>query len=267
MRPAVPDVLPSPPRKSSFAEQVVPPWSDNQPAIPTTFFLAREHEGDDSPSTECMSPRDSMYGVQSLEDTIGHVDGTGSITDGPRPASDDNDSSFLSHRRSTLKPSDLLQREEKLESFSPRIHARISPNAGPSRPLTPVGAGSPGNSLPSSPKSTSTRSLKHLDDVSITDEISSQAVASGGEEEESVEPPEGVPDSSSQLIMPSIRMPSRRPFTERGKGFGRFKILVAGASGKCLRLEYANHGGWGALINEESRLREIDVDQVYRPSL
>lgn len=244
MRPAVPDVLPSPPRKPSFAEHAVPPWSDNQAAAPTTFFLAREPDGDDASATESPSSRDSMYGVQSLEETIGSVDSPGSIPDGPRDASDDTDLSAPAQRRSTLKPSDLLQHDERIDAFSPSAHVRISPNVGPSsRSLSPIDAASPEDplSLPSSPKSTSTRSLKHLDDISITDEISSQAIASGGEEEEPLEPPEPVHDSASQLIMPSIRMPSRRPFTERGKSFGRFKILVAGAAGKCLASNIRTH--------------------------
>lgn len=36
--------------------------------------------------------------------------------------------------------------------------------------------------------------------------------------------------------MPSITMPSRRPFTDRGKRLGRFKILVAGRKGMLLLL-------------------------------
>ncbi|RVD87734.1 uncharacterized protein DFL_001946 [Arthrobotrys flagrans] len=36
---------------------------------------------------------------------------------------------------------------------------------------------------------------------------------------------------STQFIMPTIKMPSRRPFTSRGKEIGRLKILVAGDSG------------------------------------
>ncbi|KAK6536950.1 hypothetical protein TWF281_001157 [Arthrobotrys megalospora] len=36
---------------------------------------------------------------------------------------------------------------------------------------------------------------------------------------------------STQFIMPTIKMPSRRPFTARGKDIGRLKILVAGDSG------------------------------------
>ncbi|OAA65928.1 heat shock protein [Niveomyces insectorum RCEF 264] len=37
--------------------------------------------------------------------------------------------------------------------------------------------------------------------------------------------------SAPQLIMPSIKMPSRRPFTDTGKNMGRFKALIAGDSG------------------------------------
>lgn len=45
--------------------------------------------------------------------------------------------------------------------------------------------------------------------------------------EQSVSPP--------QFIMPTLTMPSRRPFTTRGKNVGRLKILIAGDSGKpCL---------------------------------
>lgn len=64
----------------------------------------------------------------------------------------------------------------------------------------------------------------------MTDDGASQAILSSGEEEADV--PE-VTDSSaiSQLVMPSLSMPSRRPFTEKGKGMGRLKILIAGDSG------------------------------------
>jgi GTP-binding protein EngB required for normal cell division len=37
--------------------------------------------------------------------------------------------------------------------------------------------------------------------------------------------------SPPQLVMPSIKMPSRRPFTEDGKRMGRLKVLIAGDSG------------------------------------
>jgi len=47
------------------------------------------------------------------------------------------------------------------------------------------------------------------------------------------EPPASMMDSGSapQLIMPSIKMPSRRPFTAEGQSMGRLKVLIAGDSG------------------------------------
>lgn len=83
-------------------------------------------------------------------------------------------------------------------------------------------------------------------------EAASQAVISGGEDEESFlgsPPPSSTASpapkvkekgkmsstdtmvSPPQFIMPTIKMPSRRPFTTRGKSVGRVKILVAGDSG------------------------------------
>jgi hypothetical protein len=78
------------------------------------------------------------------------------------------------------------------------------------------------------------------------DETGSQAVLSSGDEDEieahlqsSVaglprSSEAGIQDSQPELIMPSIKMPSRRPFTQRGKRLGRFKILVAGRKGRPL---------------------------------
>jgi hypothetical protein len=40
--------------------------------------------------------------------------------------------------------------------------------------------------------------------------------------------------------MPSLSMPSRRPFTERGKQMGRLKIAVAGANGRFPRFRPAD---------------------------
>jgi hypothetical protein len=48
-------------------------------------------------------------------------------------------------------------------------------------------------------------------------------------------PPDGpvLDDSASfpQLVMPSIQMPSRRPFTTKGKAMGKLKVLLAGQTG------------------------------------
>jgi hypothetical protein len=99
--------------------------------------------------------------------------------------------------------------------------------------LTPLLLSSRHTSAPGSPKSTSTRSLRKSDEESIADETGSQAIASSGEDE--AEAPSTLIDSAPQLIMPSIKMPSRRPFTQRGKGIGRLKVLIAGNQGMGIR--------------------------------
>lgn len=223
MRPVVPDVRPSHARKPSLVD-AVPPWSDPRSAAPTTFFLARE---DGNPGETI---RDSMYGVQSLEETINSLSSPEeprcSAEDAVRDARDEDNSSTAPAlmRRSTLKPFDGHDDDYRTEPVP--------------RPMTPWNIGSlddqDPSSLPSSPKSTANLSLRPLDDISITDEISSQALASG-DEDEPVETQQTF-DSTSQLIMPSIKMPSRRPFTERGKAMGRFKVLVTGAAGRFIAI-------------------------------
>ena len=75
----------------------------------------------------------------------------------------------------------------------------------------------------------SSRSLRPSDDE-LLDDHSSQAILSDGEDEDVAS---GHADNGAapQFIMPSIMMPSRRPFTARGQEFGRLKVLLAGRSG------------------------------------
>lgn len=228
MRPVVPEFSASPPRKLSSADPPAPSWSESGSGVPTSFFLARETSDDMVPA------RDGTFGVQSLEDTISAAD-ISSFNDESCHRDTNNESADPTlKRRTTLKPSDLLHHIDRLDTPLSKAISRTSP--APSRPLTPFNLNDDPSSMPSSPKSISSRSFKPLDDISITDEISSQTLVSSGEDEDTPEMSEhthhGLGDGSSQLIMPSIRMPSRRPFTERGKNIGRFKILVAGPKGR-----------------------------------
>lgn len=180
---------------------------------PTTFFLSRNPHVSELEPSLVLGPDDtkeSMYGVHSLEETC-HSIFPGETPDSPLP----DELEPHTRRRSTLKA-------------DPARSGQTSP--GVSRPLTPFALGLPDepSSLPSSPKSITNQSLRPLDDISITDELESQAIGSGDEEAK------GSPrmaSGASQLIMPSIKMPSRRPFTERGQAMGRFKLLLAGAPG------------------------------------
>ncbi|KAI1082189.1 Poly(A) polymerase central domain-containing protein [Whalleya microplaca] len=92
-----------------------------------------------------------------------------------------------------------------------------------SRPVTPImlGTSCMGSAL-SSPSSRRN---------SFTGSLSENAVSSDDEPLEQ-EPSYMLGSGSApQLVMPSIKMPSRRPFTETGRSLGRLKLLVAGDSG------------------------------------
>lgn len=91
-------------------------------------------------------------------------------------------------------------------------------------------------------------SCRNSDAGSLMDGNDSQAILSSGEEDRDMTSELLDSGSAPQLVMPSIKMPSRRPFTERGKNMGRLKVLIAGDSGILnrsgnfrLRLTYYRH--------------------------
>lgn len=267
MRPPVSDIVSPHPRKSSFEQlqqqqqqqpqQSIGPssWAttaDTHSAAPATFFLTRDNgvSGDDSPPS-CSSPddpaKDSMYGVQSLNETLQQASLTEDSFLDHRPVSPDCppsplrdlDDDDLVRRRPMSRFLDRLDIKRDACSASPSFSLRypLSETASP-RPLTPFNVSNfddhDPSSLPSSPKSFSNQSVKPLDDISIADDLSNPV---GSGEEDNELPGASVAagsDSTSQLVMPSIKMPSRRPFTEQGKAMGRFKVLIAGAPGKGL---------------------------------
>jgi hypothetical protein len=176
----------------------------------------------------------SNFGVESLDTTTASLAsreddersgrlgkacgnrGTG-LTKGSAEDEEGIDRSRSASPRSSLNPS---------RDLSPYESRRSEKTA--SRPFTPLNAESPFlGSIKSSPSS---RRNSELD--FYTDEAASQAIVSSGEDERDM--PSEVLDSSSasQLVMPSISMPSRRPFTEKGKNMGKLKVLLAGDSGK-----------------------------------
>lgn len=116
-------------------------------------------------------------------------------------------------------------------SVASRSPAPMSAQNPPSfsRPMTPMTLGtSCTGSAMSSPSSRRN---------SLAGSLSEHAISSDEEEEEEKETlPRSTLDmmesgSAPQLVMPSIKMPSRRPFTETGKNMGHLKVLVAGRSG------------------------------------
>lgn len=210
--------------------------------IPTTFRLAtedvieREHaEKQNNALSSHESGADSSYGVRSLQDAAYDA----MIETAVKGVNDDERECNESRRRSTIRPSrsinehipedvlQYLQKPTKESSPHPLAHRR-SRQHSISHSITSISLDSqaPLSSIPSSPKSISNRSLRPLDEDSA-DDNGSQAVVSSSEDD--AQP--SLEDSTLQLVMPSIKMPSRRPFTERGRMMGRLKVLVAGDSG------------------------------------
>lgn len=206
------------PRKSSNAES--PSLTgDRYCPSPTTFFLSRDPDAA-KPSTErSAGAPPSTSAVSTLQDVIQEADRPMKHT-APRAA----EARSGSRRRSTIKPGhcERFRRGSSTasaEAIRPEPERGVTPSPLPSRDV----------SLPSSPKSVSTRSLQKSDDELTNDESGSQAILSSEEDEGEISGV--VQDSQPELIMPSIKMPSRRPFTQRGKDLGRFKIMVAGRKG------------------------------------
>ena len=204
------------------------------PATPTTFFMATEDNVEQSQSVAAVD--DGTFGVKSLESTIASEH---SAVGEEVAADGDSHEVDVARRRSTLKP------RPRSRDIAPGIlQTALSPASGGSSPrklyrssppstsqslasLSQVSL-EPGSSLPSSPKSNSSRSPRPSDEESVY-EGGSQAIASS--EEDEAEGPSELRGSSPQLIMPSIKMPSRRPFTVQGKEMGRLKVLIAGDTG------------------------------------
>ena len=231
-------------RKDSEATGSNTPPASN---VPVSFRLATE----DQLEKNAIEPRepgfDSTYGVQSLQDTV--YEPRPETVDQGQPIQDAEEENDLGERRrSTLRPKAQHSQLQESSSTSdglmqkgPTQTADSSPSRlekhsnvpSMSQSLTSLSLDSqaPLSSVPSSPKSYSHRSFRPSDEESM-DEAGSQAIISSSDDE--ARPSPDTQENSLSLIMPSIKMPSRRPFTERGKAMGRLKVLIAGDSGKNL---------------------------------
>jgi hypothetical protein len=127
-----------------------------------------------------------------------------------------------------------------LASLYPKSTTQLS--TSPSQPVTPLNQPSSNAScfngaISSSPKSLSLGSLRLSDsdshltaEESVGDDHSRAQMATGHRG-----------GSELELVMPSLTLPNRRPFTERGKRMGQLTVCVAGGRGMFLSLLCSNH--------------------------
>ncbi|KAL8851600.1 MAG: hypothetical protein Q9221_003532 [Calogaya cf. arnoldii] len=176
---------------------------------------------------------DSTFGVKSLQETADDATQEHGDPQGNREHLEEDHGSRMSTLRATPKPRQRSREEPSQrkgrDSESPLFDFPRLFSTLPSVSSLSQESQGAHPSLPSSPKSSSSRSYRPSDLDSVYDGAS-QAIASSEDEADEAQAFE-VPDSAPQFVMPSIQIPSRRPFTERGNGMGRLKILVAGDSG------------------------------------
>jgi hypothetical protein len=171
--------------------------------------------------------RPASFGVESLESTISSLRNT--TPQSPRTQSTKQHPSRPRSKRSTEDMSKSTISVGSSRDVSPfeQLSSRASQTTL-SQPLTPMFDHSP---APESIAS-SAHSRRGSDLESVLSEMASQAILSSGEDDTEILPEVVDEKAAPQLVMPSIQMPSRRPFTEKGKTLGRLKVLVAGDSGE-----------------------------------
>ncbi|KAA8614754.1 CDC3 Septin family protein [Pyrenophora tritici-repentis] len=227
-----------PPSRKSSVDHAVAPWSN----VPTTFVMKRADEVEQPmtpPQAASSTARyqDGTYGVQSLADTLEAAFGPESTVPAKEPvkaSKTGNHSARSSGSVSHTSSTNSVPQLDKFQADAARKLKRGYSAHGSSTPLKLPGAEIPSphplSALSSTPRSASITSLKLSDEEFAMDDVASQAVSSGGEDEESVEI-EQAPSSFPQLVMPVMQMPTRRPFTTRGKAMGKLKVMVAGETG------------------------------------
>nr|OQO31028.1 hypothetical protein B0A51_03734 [Rachicladosporium sp. CCFEE 5018] len=217
---------------------------------------------DISPSPTAGKVNDSTYGVQSLEDALSesaNTCGTSSTLSRVDSNTSDPSTSLASRKRKAGNPvhpsilaagnriiSSEHSSSQASTSGSPislrsaespfRTHLRRASNSSinlMSQPLTPLRLSPhPESAMPSTPRSASMKSFRLSDEeASVASETHNQAVQSSNEDEDELAVLPVSSEADPQLVMPSLTLPSRRPFTDRGRHMGRLKVMVVGPSG------------------------------------
>ncbi|KAF7937234.1 uncharacterized protein EAE98_001548 [Botrytis deweyae] len=218
-------------RSRSINDNDITPLATRTQAPQMSYFLTDERtleSGEAQPIRVPLKHRDSLknstYGVESIDTTISSFSEGSGDEDGKYDRAREKFKKNLAEKLQSVGDSRSRSRKASYDLSGTTSPVRPSTTEA-SRPYTPISLYSAAEeSIISSPGS------RMSDTESLNDEISSQAIVSG-EEDEPNAPAMMNSCSDPQLVMPSIKMPSRRPFTEKGKNMGRLKVLIAGDSG------------------------------------
>ncbi|KAK3691277.1 hypothetical protein LTR37_018722 [Vermiconidia calcicola] len=220
---------------------------------------SRESDAPEEDSmTKTSMSESGTFGVQSLEDTIGLPAASDytllrTMSNASEASVDANTkSSNMAGRKRKVHPliaaagQRIISSEHAPRNGSPvshhstdspvRPHQRrgsVSSSINLSQPITPLKLSpQPQSAMPSTPRSGSPKSFRLSDEeASVASDSNSQAIQSSSEEDDDSVADGAKAQALPQLVMPSLAMPARRPFTERGRRMGRLKVMVVGAKG------------------------------------
>lgn len=206
---------------------------------PMTFFLADQAAMQASTLTaHSSSSCGSNFGVRSMEASTPTIESLqNAVKELEKCDSEDEDvgseAEDLCSRETAAAESDTEQEEDELDTLDGQSTVSMqsypdymSPKADFSQPMTPILG--PATDGPGTPRST----------------------RGAGEM------------NAPQFIMPEITMPSRRPFTEKGKRISRLKVMIAGDSGELWSTSLC-----GDCADVLGRYRENIFNQKYRADL
>lgn len=260
MIPPAPNATSQGRRSSSFTDNDQTPLASSRQRPEMTYFMTDEasiasnHDRSHS-SAQILKPntQKTRVGAGNFESTLttspsqGRLDNDVSHTNLGTRLEAATQSATTNHGGSSTILSDALSSRSTSpkasnssaaasRDISPETRLRNTPLAEVSRPETPAHLQSP--MLGSTPGSPISRLGSDTD--FMTDDGASQAILSSGEDD--TEEPMVNNNSSSQLVMPSLSLPSRKPFTDKGKTLGRLKIMIAGSTGEliCCYIHHAS---------------------------
>lgn len=224
MRPLFGD---TPPQGSRAGDGGPPPQPGSSQM---TYFLADETAVDSALQQSLSSFPISLSRDPRKQQQQQQQHGVGPAESGPGSPSKDtivHDQDHCVSASSSVHDDDHAD-DISLASDIPLQDPSLAPTGkAPSRPSTPLMLATSGPASAFSGVSSRRNSVA----ASLSEDVASQALSMSMELEAEVQSSMMDSGSAPQLVMPSIKMPSRRPFTDEGKRIGRLKLLIAGDSG------------------------------------
>ncbi|KAK1975519.1 Septin-domain-containing protein [Colletotrichum cereale] len=196
-------------------------WASQSTATQMSFIIADESTIDSSPTTQCpLNLRVRDQRKHTSHAMLGDISSPNRELSTAPPPTVPRSASALPSRDASA------HRSGPTRNMSPGM-SQTAPPPLTSQPMTPILYGVSGPCSAISSSSSRRNSLTG----SLSEYQESFVMSAFGASEHGQPQSAYSGEVAQQFIMPTISVPSRRPFTETGKSLGGLKILLAGRSG------------------------------------